>query len=227
MNRLKSQILSNKMSLIVSLPGQTEKIAKAAWEAGADALKMHLNVDHFASGLHFGTLDEEEATIKAVLNTVDIPVGIVPGETEIADGTIHRLADMGVDFFDIYAHFFRTQYLSVKGISTMAAIGPGYTVEDAQNVGHFVDIMELSILPHSEYGKPLMLADIARYRQWLDRLPGKAIVIPSQKAICPEDVPWLYEAGVRCIMIGAMATGKTEQGVYETTRAFRRQIDTL
>ena len=45
------------MCLIASLPQNTYELAKIAWESGADALKVHINIAlHRASQNHFGSL---------------------------------------------------------------------------------------------------------------------------------------------------------------------------
>ena len=45
------------MDLVVSLPRNDVELATAAANAGANALKVHMNVAHRASGTHFGTYD--------------------------------------------------------------------------------------------------------------------------------------------------------------------------
>ena len=47
-------LLRQRPALAVSLPLNDIALAKAAEEAGADALKIHINVHHDASGTHFG-----------------------------------------------------------------------------------------------------------------------------------------------------------------------------
>ena len=49
MKSLLSIITNARFSLIVSLPKNDYNLAKAAWESGADAIKVHINVKHNAS----------------------------------------------------------------------------------------------------------------------------------------------------------------------------------
>jgi hypothetical protein len=49
---------TKKMVLIASLPKNDPALAKAAAAGGADMLKIHLNVEHAASGTKFGSFDE-------------------------------------------------------------------------------------------------------------------------------------------------------------------------
>ena len=53
-----------KFVLVVSLPSNNLGLAKAALEGGADAVKVHCNVWHRASGHTFGTYEENKAFLK-------------------------------------------------------------------------------------------------------------------------------------------------------------------
>ena len=71
-------ILNQKRpALIASLPGNRLDLAKAAVECGADVVKVHMNVQHRASGLHFGTFEEEKETLQEILSVAKGPCGIV------------------------------------------------------------------------------------------------------------------------------------------------------
>ena len=83
MNDLLRSIKKNKMTLIVSLPSNSKALAKAAAKGGADALKVHMNVKHEASGVVFGGYDDEKDAIGEVIDSVKIPVGIMPGNEEL------------------------------------------------------------------------------------------------------------------------------------------------
>ena len=105
------------MGLIVSLPRNDAELARAAAEGGADALKVHLNVRHAASGTLFGSFDEEKDRIAAVLEAAGVPVGVMPGAEEVATPEqMCALRDMGVQFYDIYFHHMPVSYLALKGL---------------------------------------------------------------------------------------------------------------
>src|SRR5690554_1072775 len=70
------------MSLIVSLPKNNFDYAKAAWESGADAIKIHVNANHFASGTKFYNMEKEWPVIKEILEKSPVPVGIVIGDNQ-------------------------------------------------------------------------------------------------------------------------------------------------
>ena len=56
--KFKELIEGNKFSLVVSLPSNNLELAKAALDGGAQAVKVHCNVWHRASGHTFGTYAE-------------------------------------------------------------------------------------------------------------------------------------------------------------------------
>lgn len=106
MGKLKQRLELSGLSLIISLPANDVRLAKAALEEGADALKVHFNVGHRASGTHFGALDSYEDIFSEIRSTFDGPLGVVPsGSLEgVAEEEIRRLAPLGFDFYSIYAH---------------------------------------------------------------------------------------------------------------------------
>ena len=78
------ELLSDrKFTLVVSLPANDLNLAKAALEGGADAVKVHCNVWHRASGHTFGTFEENKDFLKDLISLCgDVPVGLVPGTSE-------------------------------------------------------------------------------------------------------------------------------------------------
>lgn len=76
------------------------------------------------------------------------------------------------------------------------------------------------------YGNRLSEADVMRYRKARanTKLP---IVVPTQRFILPQEVSVLKEAGINGIMLGAVVTGQTANGIYETVKAFRSAIGEL
>src|SRR5512137_366944 len=102
------------MELIVSLPGNDLELAHAAAEGGADAVKVHMNVVHRASGLSFGSFSEEMPRIRRITAECGVKVGLMPGQQELP--TIDELKSLiveGLDFIDIYAHHLPASYLAL------------------------------------------------------------------------------------------------------------------
>lgn len=76
MNKLLDRLNNNKMCLIASIPENNYEFAKAAWEAGVDAVKVHINVWHRASNNTFGTLEQNHEVFSKILRDCPVPVGI-------------------------------------------------------------------------------------------------------------------------------------------------------
>lgn len=214
--------LRDRARLIVSLPANSAALAQAAVEAGADALKVHINVRHEASGTVFGSLAEERENLEAIV-AAGLPTGIVPG----AGGSLpspeemRELEAMGVDFFDLYDHdmplwLARWQGKMTRAIAVSEAT-PLPVVADLAPLGF--EMVEAAIIPHEGYGQRMSVADLMAYRRVREatKLP---IIVPTQRAIQPDDVPALLAAGVNAIMIGAIVTGKEPESLGRATERF-------
>ena len=78
--KLKKLIGENKFSLVVSLPANNLAFAEAALKGGAQAVKVHINVKHQASGNVFGTFKENKDFLRDLVRLCgDTPAGLVPG----------------------------------------------------------------------------------------------------------------------------------------------------
>jgi|LSQX01.3.fsa_nt_gb hypothetical protein len=222
--RRTERLLRERPALFVSLPRNDIRLAEAALEGGADGLKVHLNVAHHASGTYFGSWSEEASTIRAIL-AGGAPVGMVPGTAErtLTPAEAHELADAGIDFFDAYLQDMPAWLPEeTPEVSIMAAFGTGDAAR-GWNLGALAghcQLLELSIVPAEAYGSPLEEADLATYRDIVERYPGLLAIVPTQRAIRPEQVQALLATGVRGVLIGAIVTGKTPESVERVTREF-------
>nr|WP_261769664.1 hypothetical protein [Paenibacillus xylanexedens] len=227
--QLQAMLEQKPLSLIVSLPGNDLALARAAREEGADALKVHFNVGHRASGNHFGSLDEYTEVFRAIRSEFAGPFGVVPSGS--IEGTrredVERLAGMGFDFYSIYAHHLPSFMLQNLGLESTFAINNEYDVSLVASAAHFgFTALEASIVPGKEYGTPLSFADVLHYRQ-LVLQAGVPVLVPSQRKLVPEDVPVLHHSGIKAIMLGAIVTGKTEDELRRAVSSFRNAIDRL
>lgn len=93
-----------------------------------------------------------------------------------------------------------------------------------QRVG--AQVLEASIMPGAEYGFPLSLRDLMRYSA-LRAHTQLPIVIPTQRAIRPEELRALASIGMNGLMIGAVVTGQEEVSIRKAVRAFRNAIDRM
>lgn len=229
MNQLLNLLSRPRLTLLVSLPQNSAEMAKAAVAGGAEALKVHLNVHHHASGTDFGSFSEERERLEAILDVAQgVPVGIVPGAATMpTPEEMDALADMGIDFFDAYSYDMPAWMLGYRGMNRMVAAYHGCTVQEfvaLERLG--MECLEASIVHHDHYGQPLTVHDLAAYRRLADAL-NVPIVVPSQKKILPAEVELLQLTRVKALMIGAIVTGKEPSGIEKATREFRDAMERL
>jgi len=219
-------ILGTRRGLIVSLPRNDPALAIAAAAGGADALKVHIHVHHEASGTHFGSLDQERPALEAIMSQVAVPVGIVPGAETIASREeMQQLKQMGVDFFDAYAHHMPAWMLKFDAMACGVALEASYSVHDIVALEALgADFFEAAVIPHEGYGKPLTALDVAVYRS-LRAAASRPIIVPTQRKMEPSDAALLTkEIGIDAVMIGAIVTGGEPSTVERTTALFRAAI---
>jgi len=210
--------------LVVSLPRNEVQFAEAARAGGADAVKVHINVHHHASGTLFGSLREEQEALEAIVQ-VGLPVGIVPGaEAAMASlEDMQKLDEMSIDFFDAYVDQMPAAMLQMETqMSRMIALS------HRQRRTHFslgpcaarCDFIEASIIEPDGYGQPLTVADLCDYAAICTAYPEIPVLVPTQRHIVPDELPTLTMCGVRGIIIGAVVTGDEPAHIEQTTRQF-------
>ncbi|MDD3925489.1 MAG: hypothetical protein PHT33_02405 [bacterium] len=217
----------NNMTLIVSLPGNDPALAGAAVAGGADVLKAHIHLKHQASGTGFGSLEEERQALRSILEAVDVPVGLVIGAAETADETeMDEVESMGFAYIDAYAHHLPAWMAARSTLPRMVAVEERYMdlIPQLENLG--MDMVEAAVVPHQEYGLPLNLYDLGIYRYICD-LTDLPVIVPTQKAIRPDEVVMLRDAGVSALMIGAIVAGTTPESIEKAARDYRRLINEL
>ena len=221
-----------KFVLVVSLPSNNLELAKAALEGGADAVKVHCNVWHRASGHTFGTYAENKEFLRDLIALCgDVPVGLVPGTSEafITEAELRELEEMGLDFISAYSQNLPMFAMDSKVITNAVAIGSDYTELTLEAVRDSdIEILECSVVPGAAYGTDLYCSDMLGYAGIVKRT-GKPCMVPTQKNIRPEDVKYLHRAGCKALMIGAIVLGQdpTPEKLREITAAFRTAVDAL
>jgi hypothetical protein len=199
---------AERPALLVSLPRNDPSLAEKAAEAGADGLKVHINVHHRTSGTSFGSLAAELEPIREIL-ALGLPTGLVIGAQDVMDADEHRAArDLGFDYFDAYASDAPASYVTDCGpVTPMLALGPGDRAAEAVAlVARGVKALELSTLEPERYGSPLSMATVARLTAVVAAV-DVPVVLPSQHRLCPTDVEILTAAGASAILLGAVVTG--------------------
>lgn len=228
----KETLKENKFTLVVSLPENNLELAKAALEGGAQAIKVHANVWHRASGHTFGTFAENKQFLQELIKLCgNVPVGLVPGGEDAFISATERLEleSMGLGFFSSYLHHLPCHMMESQALIKMAAIDSTYNQNTLDAVKQSpIDVLECSIQPGELYGSDLNYADILRYSDIAAKC-GKPCLIPTQKKIKPHEVKHLYTAGCKAIMIGAIVMGKEPNAdqVRAAASAFRNAVDTL
>ena len=230
--KFKELIEGNKFSLVVSLPSNNLELAKAALDGGAQAVKVHCNVWHRASGHTFGTYAENREFLQQLITLCkDVPVGLVPGGEDafITPEERLELENMGLGFFSSYSQHLPCHMMESKVLTKMVAIDytyTGNTLDAVRSSG--IDVLECSVQPGENYGTDLNYADILRYSDIVTK-SGKPCLIPTQRKIKPCEVRHLYEAGCKAVMIGAIVMGKEPdvKQLQAVTSAFREAIDAL
>lgn len=227
-NELMKARKEKKLVLIASLPRNDAELARAVLDAGADAVKIHMNVHHHASNTTFGSLDEERENLTAILKVSEGKLtGIMPFAAPVnAPDTLKELSDMGFDFYSQYlSHAVSGCFPSSEKPARMLALAVDDPIELASGLDRMpMEVCELSIMDGNTYGQPFTYHDLLRYSAVRVRT-GKPLVVPSQHLITPESVPDLIEIGMDGLMIGAVVAGLTAESWGKSVRAFRKMID--
>jgi len=216
---------SKKLVLIMSLPRNAPALCRAAFAAGADAVKVHINVDHRASGTHFGRLAEERDALEEMLAHRTGPMGLVlGGSLADAEKDLQEARQWPFAFHSVYAHHMPA-WGAGGDAALMAACDGSYSLDEiAAMPACGADAVEASVIPGAEYGQALSQRDLLRYHL-IARRVSAPVVVPTQRAIRPEDVRSLAAAGVKGLMIGAVVTGREEDSIARAVAAFRKAID--
>ena len=218
----------NRMSLIMSLPGNNPRWAKIAIENGADVVKVHANVHHHASNHNFGSLEEEKDALLEILSNAKCPCGIVVGQdVKVVRKEYEKAIDMGFSFISLYARHTPLQLLREKRIQKMIAFDDSYELGNLPELEKCnVNVFEASVMNANSYGLPLSLDELIKYKR-ICKATNLPVVVPTQREILPEEVAYLAECGVKGIMIGAIVTGKSDQTIAKSVKDFRKAIDEL
>lgn len=220
-------ILARRFVLMVSLPKNSPEMAQAALAAGAECIKVHLNCHHHASGTTFGSWQQEKSAISEIVSSVNIPVGIVTGEaTQPSAADFEEITQVGFDFWDLFAKFTPPTHFQLP-MGRMVAVDSSWTssmMADFERLG--VQIIEGSVIPKAEYGTPLNLVDLSVYSQ-LCQASKMPVLIPTQKAVRPDEVAYLRKAGAAGLTIGAIVTGLTQASLQASVSRFAESIQKL
>ncbi|MFY1594839.1 hypothetical protein [Micromonospora sp. WMMD737] len=211
-----------RLGVLVSLPHNDVTLAAAARDAAADGLKVHMNIHHRASGTRFGDLDEEGERLREIVS-LGLATGLVVGAARTVDpAQTRRAAQLGFDYFDVYAAYANTTYVTDCGPATaMAAIGPNDDVATAAAlVAQGIGAIEVSTVDPADYGTPLSLGTLARLTA-LRAAVDVPLIVPTQHRLVPADLAALAAAGADAVLLGAVVTGTTAPAITAAVAQFR------
>lgn len=223
-------INKDKIALVVSLPRNDIKLAQAAIDAGADALKIHLNVHHHASGNNFGSLEDEKEKLEPIINLCEkynVPIGVVPGTIDLDFQELSKVKDAGFSFTSMYDKDMDPLGIRTDEIYKLVAITFEYDMEWIKILDQLdFDVLECSIMHPDSYGTRLTMRDVFKLKSIRENT-SKPLLLPTQKAIEPSQVQILKEIGINGLMIGAVVTEDSAKTIYDNTKRFRDAIDKL
>ncbi len=221
------------MKLLVSIPENNLDFAKSAEAGGADAIKVHLNVIHTASGASFGSWKEERERIIAIIEAVKCEVFVMPGGQALpSEEDLAEMRKLGIGTLDIFAENIKPfmlsmkpkfdLFLALKNASELKLMDAYLSLLKDSSLKAVM--VEASYVKEEDYGNRLTLADIAGYHSLAERSPIP-ILIPTQKLIDANDIPLLVHKNIGGIMIGVIVTGRSQRSIETVTRNFRKRID--
>ena len=224
----KKMLQTNKHSLVISLPANDANLARVSWQEGADAVKVHINVSHRASGNSFGSFNEEKAVLTQIIAEAKGPCGIVPGTgVEIVESEYKNVIDAGFNFISLYAHDMPIALVRENRVTKMVAFGHDYETALLPYLDETgADIFEASVMRPETYGQRLSAKDLMTYGRVCANTDFP-VLVPTQRYVLPCEVASLAACGVKATMIGAIVTGTGEDTIRRAVAEFRNAIDKL
>lgn len=212
-------LTAGEFPIIVSLARHDLDLAKAALDAGATAIKTHLNAYHRATGTTFGTFAEERPFFEQ-LAKLGCPLLVMAGQDVVpSPQEMDELAALGFEGFNVYIDHMQPHLLASK-LRPMPALPADGTIEDAVKIAATPGcILEASIQPFERYRTKMTEDDLARYAA-IAAAVEVPVIVPSQLALTPADAAALRTAGLAAPLLGAIVTGDTPASMEKTVRAF-------
>lgn len=223
------ELMKDKFTLISSLHTNSLELAVASEESGADAVELHLNIEDAASAIRFGGIDIEENSVREVIGSVKVPVGVWIGDMPmVSKEEWEKIVGSGVDYVKMLAHHMPSYVYNDDRVKKIISVGSGYVLEQVEILSHDgrVSAIEASIMTPQVFRLPLTLFDISNYTL-ITRRSSKPVIVPSQKFIEPNDLAVLKRIGIGGIVTNSIVTGTTQLSYREILAEFRRAADRL
>lgn len=225
MKSLKNMMSEKELTLIASLPSNDLELAKGAIAGGADVIKVHLNVEHRASGTTFGSLEDNLNFLQKLSNEFTGPIGIVPGGNfkSVNKLELKKLIEIGFSYYSIYMKHMPSYMLGLDMEKTVAG-DSSFDLQSIRSLNNsVVDAFEASIIPGEEYGTPLCFEDLLNYQSIVETL-DIPVIVPTQRKVTADDIPYLKSTGIKALMAGAVVTGETAISIEKTLKDFKKQM---
>ncbi len=193
--------------LVAILPHNSDEYAKAAQEAGADAIVIGIDKSESMFPGLFGSFDLQEDSINSILTTSSIPVGISIGDSRpLTAESWERIASKPFAFVNMYAHHMPPFVLNDARMEKLVTIGAGYMVEQIKSLAEMDGVRALEAAIVSPQGKNhvFSLLDLSTLRM-IAKLSSKPVFLRAQKKLEPSDVAVVAGQGLRGITLDPSA----------------------
>jgi hypothetical protein len=204
--------------VIVSLARHDIDLAKAALDAGATAIKTHLNAYHRATDRTFGTFTQERPFFEE-LAKLGCPLLVMAGQEVVPTAEeMDALHDLGFQGFNVYIDHLQPHLLQSK-LRPMPALSATSTPDDVKTIAAIPGcIVEASIMTFDRYRTAMTADDFARYKAIVDAV-DVPVIVPSQLALTPDDARALKDIGIAAPLLGAIVTGDTVESMSKSVAA--------
>lgn len=204
------------MSLIVCLFAAKVDIAKAAEEAGADAICIP-----------FDSSKDKDELIK-IVSSVKVPVGVkFDKETGVTEAQIAGLKKLGFDFFDISFTGMPKWVSGIEGIGKIISLDQDYSAYDLTGLSkQSLDAVDAAVIPGEVLGKDLMVGDLQHYIT-ICLSTGLPVIVPTQKMVRVSEVPIIWDTGAKGILLTEIVAGDNIKSVTAVTKEFKEAIENL
>ncbi|MDV3252839.1 hypothetical protein DevBK_15990 [Devosia sp. BK] len=205
---LYQRLTDGSFPIIVSLARHDLDLAKAALDAGAYALKTHLNAYHRATGTTFGSFAEERPFFEE-LSELGCPLLVMAGQETVPTAEeMDALHTLGFEGFNVYVDHLQPHLLQSK-LRPMPALASTSTPEDVTKIAAIPGcIIEASVMPFERYRTAMTPTELQRYADIVTAV-DVPVIVPSQLLLTPDDALALRQAGIAAPLLGAIVTGDT------------------
>jgi hypothetical protein len=216
---LSEKIAPGQFPILVSLPRNDIELARAALDAGADGIKVHLNAHHHASGTNFGDFASERKFLETLARLPTSKLIMIGQEKLPSDEELLALSQMGFEGFNLYLKHAEPR-LFASPLRPILALEHGYQLENIHQItAHPNAWIEASIVNSRDYGTHLTADDLSHYLD-ISAHSKRPVIIPTQKKVALSDLSKLKEAGASALLIGVIVMGSTTDTVAKTITSF-------